>query len=411
MSSKKTNELFTRLSKFSPFLSRDFLLHNKIKGIEEADYPQAPPFMFYRCFVGYYHDLVARNAKSKAIAPVSSRLGGKDFRGHCVGDAHPENFGVIFDNVKGGVTKFIMNDADDGGPSSMYVDVLRFFAAVKLNNNEDDLGPVISAYLQGVNGKKRKNCKTVRDMVKNAIKKEAKQTGKDYEKKYAKNVVSKSKADHGYNKHKVALTSWEENEVKRILKGTFGKKITMEKAFTYVKVVGGSGGLRRIRILVKYESKKIPRRPNKASKGMLELKELTTPGLFLGAYMSLNQVKKCIKKNLEFEQEMNLGTFYSLVSFNNKPYELRPRFNKYEGVDLESLTKNKERAEVLANEAYILGGLHRRGADHAKRYAKALNKVSKGDWKKAAEFVRRQVTADYKSMAKLSLVKPMKCPS
>jgi hypothetical protein len=126
--------------------------------------------------------------------------------------------------------------------------------------------------------------------------------------------------------------------------------------------------------------------------------------------MTPKEVEKCIARNLGFEQNKILGKFFSMTQFNNKPYELRPRWNCYSGVALEDLKSDKQRMKVMANEAYVLGTIHRHGADHPKQYAKAVGGVSNKVWEKAASFVRDQVTADYEAMAKLAKVKPVKAP-
>lgn len=410
MSNSPAEKLLNKLENLSPFLSLDFLLHNKINGIRKADYPQPPPFMFYRCFVGYYHWMVGQNLDNSSLKPLADKLAKKQFQGHCVGDAHMENFGVIFNNQDKDKAIFTMNDGDDGGIGPLFVDVLRFFGAVKLNNDNDNLSPIIEAYQEGVRGKKRKNCVTIEAMIKDSVKDEAKEKCKDYRTKFEKQVKSKAQADNGYNKHKTGLTQWEIKEVKRILDDQFGKEVTFIDAFTYVKVVGGSGGLRRVRVLVDFKSDKNPKRPNSAGCGILELKELTTPGIYQGVYMSPKEVGKCISSNLVFENNEILGKFFAMTQFDEQPYELRPRWNCYAGVALEDLKTDKQRMEVMANEAYILGTIHRRGANHPKQYAKAVGGVSNKEWKKAASFVQKQVTADFKAMVKLSKIKPVKAP-
>ncbi|MBF0370279.1 MAG: hypothetical protein HQL52_12570, partial [Magnetococcales bacterium] len=155
-----------------------------------------------------------------------------------------------------------------------------------------------------------------------------------------------------------------------------------------------------------FKKNKKPLRPNTANKGILELKELTNPGIKPFANWSAKKIQKQVKRNAKFEQRSGLGDFYQMVKFGCAPYELRPRWNNYKGVSLykdgkrsSGLNTRKERTALFANEAQLLGKLHRKKAKNKKEYEKELKKATKTEWKKAARRVAELVKKDWQDLA------------
>ncbi len=178
-----------------------------------------------------------------------------------------------------------------------------------------------------------------------------------------------------------------------------------KKGVHYIKVVGGSGGLKRFRFLVKFTDDNNPFRPNlSADKGILELKELTTPGQYPGEVFRTQKIRVIVKENLTFCQGSQLGDFYRLVEINNKPYELRPRWRCFKGIGLfkdDSLRGNRSnRMDVYQNEAQVLGKLHRTKAVNRQGYQAKLDVIPWDHWLQATEYLANKMKTDYKNLKK-----------
>ena len=85
----------------------------------------ANTFHFTRSFVDYYYAIIAKNTAQLNIAKAAS-----SFTGWCVGDAHPENFGILLQNNSKSL--FSMNDMDDFGPCPLAYDFLRLLVSSRL---------------------------------------------------------------------------------------------------------------------------------------------------------------------------------------------------------------------------------------------------------------------------------------
>ncbi|MGN7612913.1 DUF2252 family protein [Magnetococcales bacterium HHB-1] len=410
MSIQRGRKLLRRFDYLFPYISQNFILHKKIDYIHRNKKDLCQSFTFFRCFIPYYYDMLNDIASNhRALKPLDRALGNKDCFSHCMGDAHPENFGMVYNNTHD-ETFITMNDGDDGGQEYLYRDFLRFLSSIQLYDKSINLKPLIKSYERGLKGKKCRFSNNAVEAVKDAMDKEKKETSKDYEDKYYEQKKEKEEEEYGYNMHHVELSDWEEKRIAEIVEELFGKAMKFEEGYTYVKVVGGSGGLRRYRMLVSFKDKDKPSKPNSAKKGIMELKELTVPGVYPGAYFTRSKIGKCIEENLTFAQGQPLGDFYNIVKFDKSIWEFRPRWNKYKGVKLAKLEKD-EIPEVLSMEAHILGGLHRRSAKKGgkiNKYLKALKKVDNKDWINAAEYLRKRVTRDYNDLVDVALIKPVK---
>lgn len=94
--------------------------------------------MFFRAFPAGFH-------KDLKQAPAARRLGRETM---CAGDAHPGNFG--FQRL-GGKTRFIYNDFDDSGYCPVAYDALRYFVALRIFFDDDDVNDsVLEAYVDVV---------------------------------------------------------------------------------------------------------------------------------------------------------------------------------------------------------------------------------------------------------------------
>ena len=100
-------------------------------------------FHFLRSFVDYFYLTIAQNNKTLGVTKHFSQYSGK-----CVGDAHPENFGFLFQND--GNPLFTMNDIDDFGPCPMAYDIFRLLTASYLVDSKLSAETLLNAYLFGL---------------------------------------------------------------------------------------------------------------------------------------------------------------------------------------------------------------------------------------------------------------------
>lgn len=99
--------------------------------------------MFFRAFPAGFH-------KDLKQAPASRQLGRQTM---CAGDAHPGNFG--FQRL-GGKTRFVYNDFDDSGYCPVSYDAVRYFAALRIFFDDDELNDkILEAYVDAVKDSKR----------------------------------------------------------------------------------------------------------------------------------------------------------------------------------------------------------------------------------------------------------------
>lgn len=99
--------------------------------------------MFFRAFPAGFH-------KDLKQAPASRQLGRQTM---CAGDAHPGNFG--FQRL-GGKTRFVYNDFDDSGYCPVSYDAVRYFAALRIFFDDDELNDeILEAYVDAVKDSSR----------------------------------------------------------------------------------------------------------------------------------------------------------------------------------------------------------------------------------------------------------------
>ena len=120
-------------------------------------------FHFLRSFAGYYYGIIAKNTNSINIAKNAGNIGG-----WCVGDAHPENFGILIQKDDSNI--FTMNDIDDSGPCPVAFDLLRLVVSSRLYMPAINTQDIIKFYTAGLNGKNASIPNAIKSMDKDATK-------------------------------------------------------------------------------------------------------------------------------------------------------------------------------------------------------------------------------------------------
>jgi hypothetical protein len=286
-------------------------------------------FHFLRSFVDYYYNLVAANKDKLNITKVSS------FSGWCVGDAHPENFGVLLQNNSSAL--FTMNDMDDFGPCPVAYDVLRLFVSSRLYLPSIDLNALYQSYQQGLLSGKVIVPASIQAMIQ-----AAQQTGTQVEAK---------KLNGNMFKRKSSMTEVTANEKKSIMdevESLFkAESLKVLDIVATSKVGGGSGGLSRYEVLCKTGKQFLH----------LELKTLVAPGIQVIATGAIPPQAERMKDALIVEQGQNYSHYYDVLNITGNTMLLRPKFAGNIGVDL-TQASTTENTNIILFEAYVLGRIH-----------------------------------------------------
>lgn len=337
------------------------------------------PFGFFRAYVPYFYDLLRR----KWSDPVFPDFHGMEvIEGWCVGDAHPENFGIIYCQPEGRKSSmiFTMNDPDDGGPGPLLADVLRFLTAIRLLGQGISLEPIVNAYRQGLEGDTgfspivkrekalaRRNRKRPERLFRRGKKGAIKPTDKVKKRfRFGKNIPPK-----------IAKS------LRKGIRALVGKDYRICGIWSLRKRGGGSGGLRRYWVLLaprKHKSVCAKAYHKKAL--VLDIKTLARPGIYplqcphddhpqsLACSDAPELVMNRVGETLDLERHLNISRFGDVVRFNNlPPMIVRTRWKGNRSVELDSHRfSRRELAQLLKDEAKCIGQIHHRSLPSGSHY-------------------------------------------
>jgi hypothetical protein len=316
-------------------------------------------FRFLRAFVAYYHYQYCNNRTTFA-----SILGEKyhAIEGYCVGDAHPENFGILVNSTN--EIHFSMNDLDDSGRGYIAADALRFFTACMIGVSSVDLSAVVEAYTAGVLGGSAPECKAVQKMLKDAA--------KEFENgaplpKLKKIELSKKK---GHIKGLVAdpnipaLSADEKTQFEQAFVAAYCPSRGLDKddvfdAVAEERLQGGSGGLLRFLTVGRAKGKE-----NEEDIMLIEFKQIARPGIF-PYHLEDRPANLRLAQTMSYEVAGGYHPWYKVrmpsatdIGFLAVPYLMRPRFDALEGIDLTKVEAS-DLASIVMFEAFTLGCIHR----------------------------------------------------
>jgi len=193
------------------------------------------PFQFLRSYVDYFYLVLKSNEPN---LPLTTRL--QSIPGWCVGDAHPENFGVLIQND--GVSMFTMNDMDDSGPCPIGVDLIRLMVSSRLYSHDIDIDKLLNSYLKGLERQAVEVPSAVLKMLKKSQKRGTAPSSKNIE---GRRIVRDS--------NMVEVNATELDQIKlslRDLKSSLSPQAKLLDAVATSKIGGGSGGILRYEILL-----------------------------------------------------------------------------------------------------------------------------------------------------------------
>lgn len=333
---------------------------NVATDLQEIEYRFAPdklavaanPFQFFRSFVDYFYLLVSANRT--ALSSLSSTW---STSGWCVGDAHPENFGVLL--LKDEKSIFTVNDVDDSGPCPVALDLLRLMVSARLFDDSVSSSAFIKAYVAGLGGESRQVPRDIKDLFKKSRKRGTdpnpkKIPGEKFIRGDELNDVPHEEAQ------KVA-------QALQFLQPNLDALPRLLDVVSRKKVGGGSGGLLRYQVLWKDRGQLVH----------LELKQIVDPAVTSVATGPVTDHGERVMKALRVTQGDDFSKFYRIVRVDSKQMLVRPRFGG--NVDVE-LDKVENFSEVAQFEAYQLGLLHGRSVSDVPAWKKAVLAVPAVSW-------------------------------
>jgi uncharacterized protein (DUF2252 family) len=329
-------------------------------------------FHFLRSFVDYFYLLVKANASTFKIYPSTENVSG-----WCVGDAHPENFGVVL--LHGSQPLFTMNDMDDSGPCPVVLDILRLMVSSRLYDANTTLDKMLDAYTQGLRHKRYDMPSAVQDLIRKA----KKQGTVPNPKKVNKNKLVRDDQAAEVNS---SLRAQIERTVMSVVSPYLAKDTKIIDMLATSKVGGGSGGLQRYEVLIQ----------NGGSLLHLELKEQREPAIYPVETNKPGTAQR-IATTLRMDQGPTASVFYQVVQIGSTSMLLRPRFAGNVGVSLDkgSASDNKD---IIRYEAYTLGMIHSRSLSSPEAWEKMLADISEKAWEHDVELLTDQFQQKFKKL-------------
>ncbi len=337
-------------------------------------------FGFFRAYVPYFYDLLRR----KRSDPEFPDFHGMDvIEGWCVGDAHPENFGVIHCRSAGRENDmvFTMNDPDDGCPGPLFADVLRFLTAVRLFDQAMSLEPIVNAYRQGLDGDEGFSPVVIRE-IKRARK------GRDHPERLfrlgANDVLKPRRKIRKRFRFQKKVPPEVARRLKKGVRGLVGKTYGVCAIWSLKKRGGGSGGLRRYWVLLAPRGRQgVCTKAYDKRALVLDLKTLAKPGMHslqcprenpprsMACSDASEMVMNRVWETLDLERGVNVSRFCDVVKFDKLPPMLvRARWNGNRGVELDSARySRRELAQLLKDEAKVLGHIHSKSLPGGSHYS------------------------------------------
>ena len=334
--------------------------------------------MFMRAFIPYYY----REAyEAREALPIYQKL--KNHTGQIVGDAHVENFGFIVSNK--GTPKFTFNDFDDVAEAPLFLDVMRLSQSASYLGDYDHV-KLIEAYKKGLSGTQHKYTPYVEGLRKKAEKGGHASKADVLATKEGPRFAAKGEPNF-------PVTKSEQTEIDKLLKAKFGKNTVLHDSYRTMKESGGSAFGNRYHVLTEINGEM----------QFIELKEIMDGGVI--ASWTKKQVTN--EKRVQNSMQSFLGNEFderlAVVKVNKKPFQLRFKSEGNKSIDAAAM-KAKELEQVIADEFYILGQLHRTSLGGSNTgvaaYARDLEKVTPEDWESSVKVMKKTLKQAYADSGK-----------
>lgn len=363
-------ELFRRIILLGVLVSLSLVASAELAPVGDLnDQPIAEttkdPLNFFRSNVALYYKLAIQNKKQ---LPIINKL--LEINGLCMGDAHLENFGFLYQNSK--LSIFAPNDIDDFDRCPLILDIMRLLVSTELADQSMGYKKITEAYLLGLTSGRMEPGPFIRSLQMRSFQK-------------AEAVNEKLlRADRFIRRKGLAdLDARELQDVADIV-SDLNQKITGGRRFILLDVVktkktsGGSAGLNRYELLLSRGKRLVH----------LELKEMVdsaTSEVFGPAYKT-NADR--IKAALDFTIGKSRSPFYRVYQVGRVAFLMRPKFEGNVGVEFQ-IRQKKVNKNTIQYEAYTLGRLHALSLKTSTIYISVLKTTTKEAWKLEASTLAR----------------------
>jgi len=356
-------------------------------------------YAFYRAFVPLYYRILT-DASDINIQNLRVLA---DHKGWIVGDPHPANFGAILTNnlsLKQSVI-YTANDPDDGiGPCPLYLDLLRFLTGVHIiENGCTPVNKIKKAYLQGLKDELLlEQPREIKQCLKRLWKNEKELKKRDYQRFFEdrKNKVDLST---------VEILDQELMSLNTLLKNLWqDQKFKIDQGFKYTRAKGGSGGLQRKVLLVKFSKRKHPTRISRSKWLVIELKGIRKPSSQYDSNLSADAVKEAQLETMQWQSRNSLSKLYRIVKDSHNStiestirdkqgqyWTVRPRWVENPIVDPNEVKQNKQRQKIYLYQANVLGNLHRIKATNPNVYHDEVKQTKAKLWKNSAKYMANEL--------------------
>lgn len=329
---------------------------------------------FMRAFIPYYYEQGWAVRKEMA---VYERL--NKHVGVIGGDCHVQNFGFMVNNK--GVPILTLNDFDDVARGPIFMDVIRLSQSASYVD-DINMSKLLQAYRKGLSGGK-------------------------YDLSEYMQKLSKKAAAGGFN-HKAEITTTnagprfavkqepffattqkELSSIKKHLAGKFGNDVIIHDTYRTMKESGGSAFGKRFHVLMEKDGQF----------QMVEFKEIQKGGV------TKEWMPKVVSDfdRVTDAQNTLLGKDFShrlySVQLDETPMQVRFKAKGNKSVDPFAAASEKESMQIIQDEFFALGQMHRNslGNDPMKitAYIKDFDKVDVKDWEQSMGVMKEVVKKAY----------------
>lgn len=377
--------VFTRTVSYSRWNNQVLYSSNLSTSLQDVDYHFDPAklqssksvYLFYRSFVDLFYIVINKNENL-----LFNKNPLKNDSTWCLGDAHPENFGVLL--LNSGRSIFTVNDIDDASVCSIYFDLLRFLVGIKLLDSEymDSAfsEQILEFYIKGLD----QNILQPPDKIQNLLSDSAR-LGFEPPIDLVKNdriirFVSKDNQELADLSKKSSNWDSQELDAKTLsqiqnsfsgFKNRFSSDFKILDAVEKIKLSGGSFGLKRYEVLIQNQSKKL----------LLEFKQQKIPSVYPIAN-SIPQLVQRTERALDLTQESAASEWYNIAVVNGIEMLVRPLFAGNIDLKLEKKKENNSKIKkYFLFQAYILGKIHSRSLGNSlPNYKKSFLQIPSGFW-------------------------------
>ncbi len=295
------------------------------------------PLLFFRSYVNtWYSDLSA----SKNLGVI----------GPCLGDPHPENFGYLWYGNED--FRYRYNDLDDVGACPVAFDALRYFTALRLSIDSNEIfESVLNHYIDSLTSSENIDEEYVNS------EKPRLQKLRD---KLAKKNLEGQKIKLGGEVVKAS-----EQEKARVEK-TFLREFWAEFSILDIAKVevkdGGSGGLERFYVLAK---------SNQAQLELIEFKALTRPASSYGIWATNFAYPR--EDYLDLAWQGDVPLYFRFAKINRQDFLIRSRIKS--DLKLNDLN-DEEKLAVLKTQVSLIAKVHSFSLQGDNVFANWLNQSS-----------------------------------